>query len=161
MNQFVILLGGNMGDRLGYLAEAKQRITQSCGSIAQESRVYESEAWGFESEHNFLNQAIVLQSQFDAFQLLQHLQAIEKSLGRQSKGGGYQSRTLDLDILFFGNHIIEKEELIIPHPRIATRKFTLLCVDELIPNFIHPVLQISIHQLLHDCNDPSKVWIYE
>jgi 2-amino-4-hydroxy-6-hydroxymethyldihydropteridine diphosphokinase len=163
MNQVVLLLGGNLGDRKMLLIQAIKEIEKNCGSILKKSKIYESEAWGFECDENFLNQAIVLETLLSPFELLLKLQHIEKELGRKEKTNinqEYSSRLIDIDILFFNTDIIDNVDLTIPHPRMHLRKFTLDCLLDIAPGYIHPVLDLSIEELSQKCNDNTKVWQY-
>ena len=163
MNQSVILLGGNLGNRKAILTEALRLIASQCGSITKSSGIYESEAWGFDAKESFLNQAIIIETPLNSSKLLMNLQAIESELGRTKKTAAdqkYESRLIDIDILFFNNDIINKKNLHIPHPRLHLRKFTLDCLLDIIPNFQHPEFNISISELSEACPDHSKVWQY-
>jgi len=162
MNQAVLLLGGNLGDRKAIISEANRLINESCGGIIKQSKIYESEAWGFETENNFFNQAILIESKYNAKYLLELTQNIEIQLGRKQKTStNYVSRPIDIDILFYNSDIIETDKLTIPHPRLHLRKFTLECLMDLNPSYIHPVLKNSISELLKQCVDNVKVWPYE
>ncbi len=161
MNQAILLLGGNLGDRLEFISEAKRRITHKCGKIINQSKIYESEAWGFESNDPFLNQAISINTSLKAIDLLIDLQKIESELGRYRDGLGYSSRNMDIDILFYNSEIIQQGNLSIPHPRLHLRLFTLKCLLDIIPDFVHPLKKQSIIELDNSCSDLSKVWLYE
>lgn len=163
MNQVVLLLGGNLGDRKMLLIQAIKEIEKSCGRILKKSKIYESESWGFESDDNFLNQAIKIETDFDAIKLLSKLQFIEKQLGRTAKtptNQTYSSRLIDIDILFFNQEIINNETLTIPHPRLHLRKFTLECILDISPDYIHPIFNKTIEKLSDKCSDKTKVWQY-
>jgi len=162
MNQAVLLLGGNLSDRKESINSAIDSIISICGKLKSVSKLYESEAWGFETKNNFLNQAIIIETPLSPQELLQKLQLIEKESGRKTKtSSNYESRIIDIDILFFNNDIIETENLIIPHPRLHIRKFTLNCLMDIIPDYIHPKLYKSISSLSKECVDNIKVWPYE
>jgi len=162
MNQAVLLLGGNIGDRKALIIKANKLITDSCGMLKNQSKLHESEAWGFKSEHNFLNQAIIINTHLSATDLFKLTQSIETKLGRKQKTSTeYESRPIDIDILFYNSDIINSEELIIPHPRLHLRMFTLLCLMDIIPSFIHPKLEKSISELQQECTDTVKAWPYE
>ncbi len=162
MNQAVLLLGGNLGDRKALISEAIGLINKSCGEIIKQSKIYESEAWGFETENNFLNQAILIGYNHNAKDLLELTQDIEIKLGRKQKAStNYVSRLMDIDILFYNSDIIETDKLTIPHPRLHLRKFTLECLTDIIPNYIHPVFKTQISELSKQCIDKVKVWPYE
>lgn len=135
---------------------------QSCNlAVTKESPLYESEPWGFESNNNFLNQVIEVQTNYSAISLLRHLLDIEEQLGRtRTSNSGFNSRTIDLDILYFNNDIINTEELTVPHYAMHERLFTLYPLVELIPHFEHPILKKNSLELLNTCSDkntPKKV----
>jgi len=162
MNQAVLLLGGNIGDRMSIVNAAIVQIKKQCGKTINHSKVYESEAWGFKADTNFLNQAIVINTNLKANELLCITQSIEAELGRKERiSANYESRSIDIDILFYNSEIIESKNLIIPHPRLHLRKFTLNCLSDIDSNFIHPKLNKSIKKLSQECKDTVKVWPYE
>lgn len=155
--KFFLLIGGNLGNRQELIVESKLLISNKIGEIVQESSLYESEPWGFESEQNFLNQVIVVESEKEVIDVLEQCQQIENALGRVRHNSGYASRTMDIDILFIDDKIINTERLTVPHEHLHKRNFTLLPLNELDPNFKHPVLNKTIKQLLLDCDDNSIV----
>jgi len=157
MTRVYFLLGGNIGNREDLLAEAVRKMTNHVGQFVNASSLYETEPWGFTHEQNFLNQVVVFDSEFSALDILDKTQAIEKDLGRVRKKTQYCERTIDIDILFYGNEQIENERLSIPHPRIQERSFALHPLAELIPDFKHPVLKKSIQILKDECSDKLKV----
>lgn len=157
-NTAFILLGGNINPRMTYLKKAENEISTLVGNIVSKSSVYETEAWGFEAENNFYNEVLEVETSLSPNKLLNELLGIEKSLGRKrNRGGGYVSRTLDADILYYNDDIIEETELIIPHPRLHLRKFVLEPLCEIAANFIHPKLKVSNNLLLKKCDDKSMV----
>lgn len=153
MNKAYLLIGGNMGDRLANLKNAHWAIQNELGTIINASSIYETAAWGMEDQPAFLNQALVVETKFNAEDLMQQLLQIEIKMGRirQQPLG---PRTIDLDIIFFNDQIINSENLTIPHPRMQKRNFVLTPFNEIVPELIHPVLKCSIAQLLIDCEDP-------
>jgi 2-amino-4-hydroxy-6-hydroxymethyldihydropteridine diphosphokinase len=157
MTRIYFLLGGNIGNREELLSEAVRKMTNQIGKFVQASSLYETEPWGFTHEQNFLNQVIAFDSNLSAIEILDKTQALEKELGRVRKTTQYCERTIDIDILFYGNELIESERLSIPHPRIQERSFALYPLKELIPDFIHPVLKKSIKQLKEACTDKLQV----
>lgn len=155
-----LLLGGNLGDRLEYLKFGKYLIEKNIGIIINKSQIYESEAWGDKTNKKFLNQVIEIETSLEPNIILNKLLNIEQKAGRKRivKWG---ARTLDLDILFIESKIIDEEELTVPHPQIQNRRFTLLPLYEIKPNFIHPVLKKKISKLLDICNDNLSVNVYK
>ena len=151
-----LLIGGNLGDRIKNLAAAKEGIAQHCGTIIQTSAIYETAAWGVEDQPPFLNQAIELQTFSKPHALLHGLLDVEKALGRVREKR-YGPRLIDIDILLYDDLILEEPDLKIPHPELQNRRFALTCLADIAPNFIHPLFQKSIAQLLAECADPLAV----
>lgn len=159
MSTVVLLLGSNINPRLEFLASARKILNAECGKVVQCSSIYESEAWGFEAD-SFLNQVVVLETILSPIELLSKTQNIEKELGRvrrNKKEAIYDSRTIDIDILFYDDLCLNQPQLQIPHPRIAVRQFVLVPLCEILPEYRHPELNKTISQLLAMCNDPGKV----
>ena len=156
MNEAYLLTGGNMGDRTGFLKEARKKIEYECGRIVQSSALYETAAWGKEDQESFLNQVLQLETMLSPRDLLITILKIEESLGRKREVK-YGPRTIDIDILFYNNEIIEEEGLHIPHPRLQDRRFVLAPLSEIAPHKIHPLLLKSIEQLLKECPDQLEV----
>lgn len=157
----VLLLGSNQGDRLFYLQKASELIEENMGELLKKSRIYESEAWGFEAETNFLNQVLIVKTKYNPMQILERIFTIEKKLQRVRSKNGYTSRTIDIDILFYGDELIDTKRLSIPHPLLQERKFTLLPLVEVLPNMIHPLFQKTIKELLDECKDKTKLWLWD
>jgi 2-amino-4-hydroxy-6-hydroxymethyldihydropteridine diphosphokinase len=160
MNDIYLLTGGNMGDRLYNLEIAEAMIERTAGPIIKRSSIYETAAWGFTEQNAFLNQVLCITSHLNAVELLQQLLSIELELGRKrvQKMG---PRGIDIDILFYGQQIISTPDLVVPHPRIAERRFVLTPLNEIAPDFIHPVYQKTVQQLLKICADPLEVKLYK
>jgi len=148
-----ILLGSNIGDRFLALEKAKLFIRERVNNQIIESSIFESEPWGFQDEINFLNQVICLETMLPPHDLLEELLTIEKEMGRMRSRSGYQSRVIDLDILLYYDLIVSDDKLKIPHPRLHKRRFTLEPLNELMPDYIHPVLGRTVNELLNDCQD--------
>lgn len=160
MAEVFILLGGNLGDREQIFKNAIDCIVNRIGSIVKTSSLFETEPWGFEHELSFLNQVVVIETSLTALEILVRTQEIEKTLGRVRKKNQYSERTIDVDILFYDDQVISMEELEVPHPRIQERLFTLIPLEEIAADFIHPVLRKSISQLRRDCKDSLEVKKY-
>ncbi len=156
INRAYLLIGGNMGNRLALLEQASSMLAQHCGSIVRQSAVYETAAWGRTNQPAFLNQAIELNTSLEAPALLTQTNAIELALGRV-RNEQYAPRLMDIDLIFFNEAIIHLPQLTIPHPHIAVRRFVLVPLAELIPDYIHPVLKISVQTMLEQCSDPLDV----
>ena len=156
MNIAYLLIGGNEGDRSAYLRETTRRIGSLGSRIIRQSSIYETAAWGKTDQAAFLNQALIVETPLDAPALMQRLLAIEEQMGRV-RTERYGSRTIDIDILFFNEDVIRLPWLIIPHPEVANRRFALEPVNEIAPDYVHPVLKMTIHELLTLCPDKLEV----
>jgi 2-amino-4-hydroxy-6-hydroxymethyldihydropteridine diphosphokinase len=153
-------LGANLGNREQNLASAISAISNLTGKSVAVSPIYETVPVGFESKDLFLNVVIALETDLSPFRLLDEINDIEIKLGRTRKDGKYISRTIDIDILFCDDQIIESPELIVPHPRMHERRFVLEPFCDIAPDFIHPVLHKSIKELLFNVKDTSRVIKY-
>ncbi|MES2630178.1 MAG: 2-amino-4-hydroxy-6-hydroxymethyldihydropteridine diphosphokinase [Bacteroidota bacterium] len=160
MAKVIILGGSNSGDREFFLDSSLTRITAQIGSLDVQSALYETEPWGFESRQHFLNRIWVIETLLPPLEVLSELLSIERELGRVRSGNGYSSRVIDLDILYYDQQIIQQAGLEIPHPRISERNFVLLPLNEILPDFVHPVLKLSNHDLLLRSADPGIVRKY-
>jgi len=156
MEEVILSLGSNVGNRLSYLSHAVKQISNLSASPLEISSIYETEAWGALPLDPFLNLCLSLQTHLEPQPLILLLQEIEKSLGRESKNSGL-SRTIDIDILFFGNRVIQQENLAIPHPRLQLRNFVLFPLVELRNNLWHPTLEKSILEIKNICPDQLTI----
>lgn len=156
MNKLYLLLGSNMGNSKQLLADAAAQIEKKIGSVSHLSHLYTTAAWGNTNQPDFLNQVIVVNSVLTAQQTIAKILLIEKEMGRVRTVKN-APRIIDIDILFFNKDIIEDDNLTVPHPHIQNRRFVLVPLNELAPNFKHPVFQQSIHHLLKICKDPLDV----
>lgn len=153
----VLLIGGNQGDRVALLEEACSKIHTRIGSIAKVSKVYETEPWGFEADQNFLNMALLVDTDLDPEAVLHTALDIEAELGRVRLGHGYASRPMDIDVILYDHQVLNSPDLIVPHPRMQHRRFVLQPLADIIPWYRHPVLRKSITDLLAECSDPCEV----
>ena len=160
LHKAYLLLGSNRGDRIQMLIQAAGLIEKNTGKIISSSSVYETAPWGFEDETYFLNQVHCLQTLLTPFNLMAALLRIETAIGRKRQGNNYTSRLIDIDILFFDDHIVDHEHLTVPHPKLHQRRFALTPLAEIAPDFIHPVLRITIRDLAQQCKDESEVHLY-
>jgi len=157
MIKLYLLLGGNLGDKSLVFKETTRLLNDLIGEITGQSHIYETEPWGFESADLFWNQVLELSVSISPQEVLNLTQQIEHQLGRTRESQQYDSRIIDIDILFYGDQIISLDNLTIPHPRIQDRKFALVPLNEIAHNLKHPVLQKSIGQLLLECTDQLSV----
>lgn len=141
-----LALGSNLGDRMGNLKSAIERLSQKI-KFKKVSSVYETEPLYFKEQPLFLNAVVSAFTQQEPYDLLRFVKSIESDLCRQP-GFRNAPRTIDVDILFYGDRIIETRELTIPHPRIAERAFVLVPLAEIAPGLVHPVLQKRVSKLL-------------
>lgn len=154
---YYLLLGGNKGNEHIIFKDVIQRIeVMRIGTLVKSSSLYQSPAWGFES-NDFINQAIHITSELNPENLLSSLLEIELEFGRTRQGNGYADRSIDIDILLIDNQIINTKTLSVPHPRMHLRKFTLLPLAELNSQLTHPELNTTIKELLINCPDKSEV----
>jgi 2-amino-4-hydroxy-6-hydroxymethyldihydropteridine diphosphokinase len=161
MSKVTFLIGGNQGDRETLLERACKEIELRIGKMLQVSSIYETEAWGFEAEQSFLNQAVVVETDLLPEEVLRQALNIEAVLGRVRNGSGYASRTMDIDVMYIDDKCISTPSLIVPHPRIQERNFVLEPLCEIMPNFVHPILQKTMQELLEKCSDNGKVSLYK
>lgn len=154
-HQIVLSIGSNQGNRLENIESCIALIHQEVGTVIQVSKLYETPAWGFESDA-FYNCALLLHSTSSAQKILNQVLKVEKQLGRiRSNQEGYQSRIIDIDLIVFDDEIIDSEKLQIPHPLMQNRKFVLMPMQDLKLNWKHPVFQKSISELITITPDDS------
>lgn len=155
-HQVILSIGSNQGNRLENLTQCIELIHREIGTVIKVSKIYETPAWGFESDA-FYNCALVLHTFSSASKILKQVLKIEKKLGRiRNEKKGYQSRIIDVDLIAFDNDIIKTEKLQIPHPLMQERKFVLLPIQDLNLDWEHPIFKKSISSLLQACPDDSN-----
>ncbi len=151
----LLLLGANMGDVKKTFTHAMNELNK-IGQIFKVSSLYCSPSWGFKAS-DFLNQALIIETEKTPNELLNNILNIERDLGRVRKGNGYQSRIIDIDIILIKNIIINTNELVVPHPKMQERKFVLVPCAEIAPDWQHPVLNCCILDLSIKCADSSVI----
>ena len=144
-------LGANLGDRRKQLFIAINQLAKKAGNIPTFSDFYETASWGYQSPHLFLNAAVQFETSLSPYELLAVTQQIERELGRtiKSKNRHYADRTIDIDMLMYGDLILQTPELVLPHPLMHQRLFVLQPLAEIAPNLLHPVLNKTIIELYH------------
>jgi len=153
-------LGSNVGDRLKYIEDAIARISGLEGvALVKKASVYETEPWGVKDQDYFLNTAVEIETSLSAEDIHKAIKSVEEELGRESREK-WTSREIDIDLLFYGNEIIDSENLKVPHREIENRKFVLIPLAELNQDIIHPVLNKPISVLLRETGDHLEVLKY-
>ena len=160
MNLATLLLGSNIEPRDIYISNAVELIRAEIGKVINISEVYQTQAWGIESQNAFLNQVILVETELNHLEVLNKTSNIEARSGRR-RVEKFGPRTLDIDILFFNELVYQSETLQIPHPGIPNRRFTLVPLVELLPNYIHPVLLKTNLDLLKECPDNLTVSVWK
>lgn len=152
MDGVYLLLGTNLGDRTANLDRVRELLIGNKVAIIKESLIYETAAWGIEDQPSFLNQVLEIETPKTPAMLLELTKAIEEDMGRVRKVK-WGERLIDIDILYYGNTVMNQPNLIIPHPEIQNRRFTLVPLTEIASEFLHPDLMKSQQQLLEECTD--------
>ena len=145
-----LALGSNLGDRYENLRQAVAALSPQL-EVKAKSHIYETEPWGYEDQPKFLNMAVKGQTYLEPEPLLKHLKRLEIALGRQASFAN-GPRLIDIDILFFGERVLDTPVLTLPHPRLHERGFVLLPLMDIAPELIHPLLKKSIRELTASCN---------
>jgi len=156
MTGIYLLLGSNLGDRTQHISRAKTQISQRIGPIILQSKLYNTASWGNNAAGDFLNQAIEVKTKLNPFALLYQCLTIEIAMGRHFEEHMH-SRTIDIDILYYHQQIIQSDILTIPHPQIPYRRFALQPMCDLNPLGVHPQNRHTQQQLLQNCDDPLTV----
>jgi len=156
MNVATLLLGCNIGSCESTFVDTLNSFEKHCGKVIGKSSLYRTAPWGYSEQNDFLNQVVIIETALQPSELLKQTCEIESELGRSRviKNG---PRTIDIDILFYNDLEVITNDLIIPHPRLHLRKFTLIPLNEIIPGFIHPTLKKTISVLLSECKDDLNV----
>ncbi len=157
LKRVYLSIGSNLGDRLQQLQQAVYNIREMVGVVVKISPVYQTPAFGFNAPY-FYNACLLIETSLNSSELLQKILIIEKAMGRtRNQETNYQSRTIDIDVLFVDDEIINQDNLQIPHPEIQNRLFVLKPLSDIAPSKIHPKLHKTITQLLDECDDRSEL----
>ncbi|MFK8005982.1 MAG: 2-amino-4-hydroxy-6-hydroxymethyldihydropteridine diphosphokinase [Saprospiraceae bacterium] len=152
--------GSNLGDRISHLVKACEMLEKQVGKISNQSRLYETQAWGMKDQPDFINQALEVQTELVPEEVLFHIKKIEKEIGRQ-ENKKWHERIIDIDILFFGDTTFSSEKLKIPHPHCHERMFVLIPLMEIAGDFSHPTFNLTIEELYLNCEDPLEVYLMD
>lgn len=150
MAEYTLLLGADRGDPAATFEQAFAAIRERIGPIGAFSREHWTTPWGFQGDRLFLNRAVLVDSGLEPGKLMDELLAIEAALGRKrSAGEGYAPRVIDIDVLFAGQRVINRPNLVVPHPKVQFRHFALAPAADIVPALIHPLLGESVWDLLN------------
>jgi 2-amino-4-hydroxy-6-hydroxymethyldihydropteridine diphosphokinase len=153
-----IALGSNLGDREGYLHLGRKALAEMM-RIDKVSSIYETPPWGVLDQPHYLNQVVEGRTSQPPLALLTFLKEKEQAIGREA-GIRFGPRVLDMDILFYGQEIVEMDDLQIPHPRLQERAFVLVPLQEIAPDWVHPISGLSMTALLEACPDQEGIQRY-
>jgi len=156
MNSAILSLGTNIGNKLLNLSEALRLLRELPSGVLKISSVYETAPWGNPDQPSFYNQVLEIETLLDAEKLMKNILQIEEKMGRK-RSKKWEPRIIDIDILFFNDEIIDRENLHIPHRHLHERRFILEPLHEILPEYFHPVLGNNIAQLLKSLADTSEV----
>lgn len=154
-----LLLGSNLGDRAMLMQTAADEIGDRIGNVTQASALYETAPWGGIEQPAFLNQVLAVKTNLAPEEVLRIILEIEHESGRV-RYERWGARHLDIDILYFGQTVMDTPRLTVPHPRLHERRFTMVPLAEIAPNFVHPVLEKTNAELLEVCMDKEEVSRY-
>lgn len=160
MNGVYLIIGGNLGDREINIRKCRKYINKVLGKIVTMSAIYETAAWGNTNLPSYLNQVLYVHTRNNIEDTLEICLQIEKNMGRE-RLKKWDSRVIDIDILFFNKEIVQKDNLKVPHPHLDKRKFVLIPLCELAPNMQHPISGKSLKRMLKECADTLKVIWYQ
>ena len=156
MYQVYLLLGANLGQPFEQLSAASKEVENLIGRIVAQSSLYQTAAWGVEDSPDYLNQVLLVETALAPFEVLKTINLIEEKLGRTRKLK-WESRIIDIDILYYEDVVMDTERLIIPHPYLHFRKFTLVPLVEIATHLIHPIFNKTQEELLKDLKDDLEV----
>ncbi len=157
MHKVYLGIGGNIGNKQNNFEEVYQIIENEVGKIIKSSSIYETPPWGFHADDPFWNSVIEIDTLLEDVELLWKIHEIEDRFGRKRGKELYESREMDIDILYFDDIYVETNTLIIPHPRIHQRKFVLVPLAEIAPELKHPLLRLTSLEMLQNCKDRSLI----
>lgn len=156
METCILHLGSNVGNRANHIDLAEIMISKRIGDIIDKSKVYETEAWGKTDQDPFYNRAISVLTSRTAEALLEEIYIIESKMGRV-RSEKWGPRVIDIDIIFYGQEIINNDHLIIPHSELSNRNFVLTPLMDICPDYNHPIMDKSVTELQAACADQLEV----
>jgi 2-amino-4-hydroxy-6-hydroxymethyldihydropteridine diphosphokinase len=160
MHTVIISTGSNQGEREQHLQSAIEALEAHGFALLKASAVYETAAWGMEAQPAFLNQVLCVETVHKPSHCMELMLAIERAMGRQRQQK-WGPRIIDLDILFYDHDVINESDLMVPHPYLHKRRFILQPLHEIMPDYIHPVLKLSVSEMLENCEDVLPVTLYQ
>ncbi len=149
-------LGSNMGNRINYLNNALKLLESELEKALKISSIYETKAWGNTHQADFLNLAAIYETAILPQTILKTIKKLETGIGRKPRENWHE-REIDIDIIFYGNKIVKEQNLEIPHAQMHNRKFVLVPLNEICPEYIHPLLNNTVAKLLKQCADNLNV----
>jgi 2-amino-4-hydroxy-6-hydroxymethyldihydropteridine diphosphokinase len=161
MARTLLGLGSNLDNRQKLLLEAFKKISQKIGKPLDYSSIYETAPLYYSEQPDFLNMAVSVQTELTPQTVLDNCLQIESQLGRTRPTEQNRARRIDIDVLYYGNRIINEDRIQIPHPKIKERRFVLAPLNEIVPHFIDPQNGNTIRQLYNSCPDNSRVTLYK
>ena len=152
-----LMLGSNLGDRIYLINKAIRLIGEEVGDILGISSYYHTAPWGTDHPLPYVNLALSLNTRLSPQEVLKTILSIEKALGRTRNGDLNAPRSIDIDIIFYDNLIINQENLTVPHPRMHLRRFVLVPLNEIESAYVHPILGLTVEEMLAGCTDKLSV----
>jgi 2-amino-4-hydroxy-6-hydroxymethyldihydropteridine diphosphokinase len=152
----VLLLGSNMGDSIRLIEKAGEMVREKVGEVSKKSKLYKTAPWGKTDQEWFLNQAILVSANSSPEEILPLIQSIEKEIGRERKEK-WGARLIDIDMLAAGPKILTLPELTLPHLYLHLRRFSLIPLRDVWPDWVHPILHQDVDEMLANCPDKGEV----
>ncbi len=158
-NELYLLLGTNLGDRLANIQNATHLVVERVGEVLKSSQLYQTAPWGVIEQPDFLNQVLKIKTALHPIDVLSVILKIEKQLGRERKEV-WGARLIDIDILYYADVVVTMSDLVIPHPQLHNRRFTLVPLVEIAPDYIHPKFKKNNQELLEECQDEGLAFVF-
>ncbi len=158
-NELYLLLGSNLGDRLANIQNATNLVVERVGEVLKRSCLYQTAPWGVIEQPDFLNQVLKIKTALHPIDVLSVILKIEKQLGRERKEI-WGARLIDIDILYYADVVVTMSDLVIPHPQLHNRRFTLVPLVEIAPDYVHPKFKKNNQELLEECQDEGLAFVF-